>query len=178
MYCTGMSSVELKSIRVRDGCARQSGSGDGGADEVKLDVDSCENMRKVVTYKLFDNVLRDYVENKLKDNEDMLFCGFEVDTEYDCVYKNAHFKYSMELSYLKNSFMENEGMYLRTVANNRFWFSYLLNRSWDDDIIQIYVPAGKGFTVPKVRAKFVKFETWKTGCFFKKTRYAVVSEDC
>ena len=172
-----MSSVELKSIRLRDGCAC-SNSADDGVDEVKMDLDSGKNMRKVVTYKLFDNVLRDAVEKKLKENENMLFCGFDVDTEYDCVFKNAHFRYSNELSYLKDDFMENKGKYLRTIVFNRLWFSHLLNRSWDDDVIQIYVPAGKGFTVPKVRAKFVKFESWKTGCFFKKTRFAIVSEDC
>lgn len=166
-----MPSIELKSIMIRED------SNIGNADEdVKTEIDCSNDMRKAVEYKLFNNKLRKEVEDKLKLNDDLLFCGFVVESEYEAFFKNMHFSHAHELACLKNSFLDNGDKYLNHVVNNRLWFSILLNRDQNCDVLKVYAPANKGFTVPKVRAIFVRYESWVTGCLFKKTHYRIVDD--
>lgn len=164
-----MPGVELKSIMIHE----DSNAGSANED-VKTEIECSKDMKKIVNYKLFNNKLRKAVEDKLRLNDDMLFCGFVVESEYDVLFKNQHFSYTHELSNLKNSFMECGSRYLGHVVNNRFWFTYLLNLEHNCDVMKVYAPSDKGFTVPKVRAVFVRYESWVTGCIFKKTHYRIV----
>lgn len=168
-----MSGLELKSIMVRENSVR-SGSFDSESSDSKKEIECSKDMRKVFTYKLFNDALRNKVVDKLKLNDNMVFAGFSIDSEFNVRFNNEHFSHVHELAKLKNSFLEGDKNYLSTVVNDRFWFTYMLNLDHKCDEIEIYVPSDKGFIVPKVKAVFVEYERWVTGCFFKKVHYRVI----
>jgi hypothetical protein len=169
-----MSNVELKSIMVkRDSLRTKSGSFDS-IDVNRMDIDCSKNMRKVFTYKLFNDALMEIVVNRMKINDNLLFCGFVIDSEFDVTFKNEHFCHSTELSHLKNSFMENNKSYLSEIVQNRFWFKNFLKINNRLDEINILIPSDKGFSVPRVKVVFVEYEKWITGCLFKNTHYRVI----
>lgn len=171
-----MSNLELKSIVKEDSCTnRKRCRTDFTIEDVKYDIRCDSELRRVSTYKLFNDKLRTEIENKLRDNDDLLFCGFVVDHPLEVHFNNSHFNYHYEYNSLKNSFNEDTDNYLSKIVNNRFWFSYLLNSDNSADYINIYGPADRGLYIPKIYAKFVKFEKWMTGCVFVKTHYRIVN---
>ena len=158
--------IELSEIRKDDGCV-----GYDNCESGVVEFDATANLRKIVSYKLVDKTLLKKIETRLTENSDLIFCGFELETEYDVMFHNESFLYSSELRYLNGC--KN---YLSKRINNRFWVTYLLNYDNNCDVIDISVPANKGFVLPKVTAKFVKYRTWTTGCLFSKRHYSLVND--
>lgn len=157
----------------RDSLRSKSGSFDS-VDVNSMEIECSKDMRKVFTYKLFSNDLLEKVMSNMNGRENLLFCGFVVESDFEVTFKNEHFCHSTELAHLKNSFMENNKPYLVGIVKNRFWFKDVLRLNNRLNEIEILVPSDKGFSVPRVKAVFVEYEKWVTGCLFKKTHYRVI----
>ena len=81
-----MSKLELKTIVEDDSCVN--------TNELDINIDmSCSNkLRKICSYKLFTNELKVNIERKLIENKDLLFCGFDIESEFDVAFNNSHFE--------------------------------------------------------------------------------------
>ena len=166
-----MSSLELKSIRNSDGCTRDRDD----MEDVKLSEDCSKEITKVIEYRLFSDKLAKAVVEKLDANPDLLFCGFEINSEFECMFKTVHLNYPSELELLRNG-LDDEcyDQYLKKRVRNRFSFINRLEADDGYDKLKMFVPVNKGFVTPQVTAKYVKFDSYVTGCFFKKTRFVIV----
>lgn len=155
---------EMVKIRKHDSCKNQNMD-----EEVKMNIDSSNYSTKIVTYKLFNENLVNIVVKKMRENENLLFCGFKVVTDFNIEFDNDHFNYDFEYNRLRNF-----NNVLVSSANNRFWFIYAMNIDKKSDYINIEIPMNKGYIPPKIYLKFCQFNSYTTGCFFKKVNYELI----
>lgn len=165
-----MSKLELKTIMLNE-----DGNASNGNDDVQLEINCSDTLRKTVTYKLFDAELLKTIEEKLILNDNILFCGFKIESEHNVTFMNDMFNYKRELKRLRGD--ELNCNYLVNSIKNKFWMRQSLAFAPCSDNIKLYVPANSSFSVPKIKAMFVRYDTWVTGCVFKKKGYALVDEN-